>query len=117
MCAEHRIRATFDRLASEYDGLKLQVIPGYRQVQDLASSASSRRSSRLCRRVASSSMRTSRSRPIRPSSEPSKEDGAHSCSEPAEIILVSTGWRSDGEAAGCLRCLATRQHCTPLPWS
>jgi len=36
MCAEHRICDTFDRLASECDGLKLQVIPGYRQVQDLA---------------------------------------------------------------------------------
>ena len=36
MCAEHRIRDTFDRLASEYDELKLRVIPGYRQVQDLA---------------------------------------------------------------------------------
>jgi tRNA (cmo5U34)-methyltransferase len=35
MCAEHRIRDTFDRLASEYDELKLRVIPGYRQVQDL----------------------------------------------------------------------------------
>jgi ubiquinone/menaquinone biosynthesis C-methylase UbiE len=36
MCAEHHIRDTFDRLASEYDDLKLRVIPGYRQVQDLA---------------------------------------------------------------------------------
>jgi len=36
MCAGHLIRDTFDRLASEYDALKLQVIPGYRQVQDLA---------------------------------------------------------------------------------
>jgi tRNA (cmo5U34)-methyltransferase len=36
MCAEHRVRETFDRLASEYDELKLRVIPGYRQVQDLA---------------------------------------------------------------------------------
>jgi tRNA (cmo5U34)-methyltransferase len=30
------VRATFDRLATEYDELKLRVIPGYRQVQDLA---------------------------------------------------------------------------------
>jgi cyclopropane fatty-acyl-phospholipid synthase-like methyltransferase len=29
-------RDTFDRLAREYDELKLRVIPGYRQVQDLA---------------------------------------------------------------------------------
>lgn len=29
-------RDTFDRLASEYDELKLRLIPGYRQVQDLA---------------------------------------------------------------------------------
>jgi ubiquinone/menaquinone biosynthesis C-methylase UbiE len=36
MCAEHRVRDTFDRLASEYDELKLRVIPGYRHVQDLA---------------------------------------------------------------------------------
>ena len=36
MCAEHRVRDTFDRLASEYDELKLRVIPGYRQIQDLA---------------------------------------------------------------------------------
>lgn len=36
MCAEHPVRDTFDRLASEYDELKLRVIPGYRQVQDLA---------------------------------------------------------------------------------
>lgn len=35
MCAEHGVRDTFDRLASEYDELKLRVIPGYRQVQDL----------------------------------------------------------------------------------
>jgi hypothetical protein len=33
MCAEHRVRDTFDRLASEYDELKLRVIPRYRQVQ------------------------------------------------------------------------------------
>src|SRR4029450_8043520 len=36
MCSEPRIRDTFDRLASEYDELKLRVIPGYRHVQDLA---------------------------------------------------------------------------------
>ena len=35
MCAQADVRATFDRLASEYDELKLRVIPGYRQVQDL----------------------------------------------------------------------------------
>ena len=29
-------RDTFDRLAIEYDELKLRIIPGYRQVQDLA---------------------------------------------------------------------------------
>ena len=36
MCAEDRVRDTFDRLADEYDELKLRVIPGYREVQDLA---------------------------------------------------------------------------------
>jgi ubiquinone/menaquinone biosynthesis C-methylase UbiE len=36
MCAQADVRATFDRLAREYDELKLRVIPGYRQVQDLA---------------------------------------------------------------------------------
>ena len=36
MSSEHRVRDTFDRLASEYDELKLRVIPGYRQVEDLA---------------------------------------------------------------------------------
>jgi SAM-dependent methyltransferase len=36
MCAQADIRGTFDRLANEYDELKLRVIPGYRQVQDLA---------------------------------------------------------------------------------
>jgi ubiquinone/menaquinone biosynthesis C-methylase UbiE len=36
MCAQSGSRDTFDRLASEYDELKLRVIPGYRQVQDLA---------------------------------------------------------------------------------
>src|SRR3954451_7646299 len=36
MCAQPDVRATFDRLAAEYDELKLRVIPGYRQVQDLA---------------------------------------------------------------------------------
>ena len=36
MCAQADVRATFDRLAAEYDELKLRVIPGYRQVQDLA---------------------------------------------------------------------------------
>ena len=30
------VRDTFDRLATEYDELKLRVIPGYRLVQDLA---------------------------------------------------------------------------------
>jgi hypothetical protein len=35
MCAQSRSRETFDRLASEYDELKLRVIPGCRQVQDL----------------------------------------------------------------------------------
>jgi len=30
------IRDTFDRLAIEYDELKVRIIPGYRQVQDLA---------------------------------------------------------------------------------
>ena len=36
MCAQSSNRDTFDRLASEYDELKLRVIPGYRHVQDLA---------------------------------------------------------------------------------
>jgi ubiquinone/menaquinone biosynthesis C-methylase UbiE len=36
MCAQAGSRDTFDRLASEYDELKLRVIPGYRLVQDLA---------------------------------------------------------------------------------
>lgn len=36
MCAKSSSRDTFDRLASEYDELKLRVIPGYRQVHDLA---------------------------------------------------------------------------------
>jgi tRNA (cmo5U34)-methyltransferase len=36
MCAQSGGRDTFDRLASEYDELKLRVIPGYRQLQDLA---------------------------------------------------------------------------------
>src|SRR5687768_2032453 len=36
MCVQHGSRDTFDRLASEYDELKHRVIPGYRQVQDLA---------------------------------------------------------------------------------
>ena len=36
MCAQPGSRDTFDRLASEYDELKLRVIPGYRQIQDLA---------------------------------------------------------------------------------
>jgi ubiquinone/menaquinone biosynthesis C-methylase UbiE len=35
MCAQGDVRATFDALATEYDELKLRVIPGYRQVQDL----------------------------------------------------------------------------------
>ena len=184
MCAESRIRDTFDRLASEYDELKLRVIPGYGQVQDLAlryaNANSSERvlelgcgtaewasafllghptanyvgvefspkmrdlaSSRLAshgtrvqlldqdlnasvpggpfdlvvsffaihhvedkqrlieevfaslRRVACSSMRTSRSRPIRPSSERSKRDGAHSCSERASTLSeFRTCWRT-----------------------
>lgn len=36
MSEQARIRETFDRLANEYDDLKLRVIPGYRQVQNLA---------------------------------------------------------------------------------
>ena len=36
MCAQSSNRDTFDRLATEYDELKLRVIPGYRHVQDLA---------------------------------------------------------------------------------
>jgi hypothetical protein len=32
MCAQSSSRDMFDRLASEYDELKLRVIPGYRQV-------------------------------------------------------------------------------------
>jgi SAM-dependent methyltransferase len=36
MCAQSSSRDTFDRLASEYDELKLRVIPGYRQVLDLS---------------------------------------------------------------------------------
>jgi tRNA (cmo5U34)-methyltransferase len=36
MCGAPDVRATFDRLATEYDELKLRVIPGYRHVQDLA---------------------------------------------------------------------------------
>jgi len=36
MSEQARIRETFDRLADEYDDLKLRVIPGYRQVQNLA---------------------------------------------------------------------------------
>lgn len=36
MGAQSNSRDTFDRLADEYDELKLRVIPGYRQVQDLA---------------------------------------------------------------------------------
>src|SRR5262249_47177937 len=36
MCAQPDVRDTFDRLANEYDQLKLRVIPGYRQIQDLA---------------------------------------------------------------------------------
>jgi tRNA (cmo5U34)-methyltransferase len=46
MCAQSDVRDTFDRLAHEYDDLKLRVIPGYRQIQDLAlryASASPRR--------------------------------------------------------------------------
>jgi tRNA (cmo5U34)-methyltransferase len=35
MCAQASDRDMFDRLASEYDELKLRVIPGYREVQDL----------------------------------------------------------------------------------
>lgn len=30
------VRDTFDRLANEYDELKVRIVPGYRQVQDLA---------------------------------------------------------------------------------
>ena len=36
MCAEHHVRDEFDRLAGEYDDLKLRVLPGYREVQELA---------------------------------------------------------------------------------
>lgn len=36
MCAQSSSRDTFDRLATEYDELKLRVIPGYRQVLNLA---------------------------------------------------------------------------------
>ena len=36
ICAQSGSRETFDRLASEYDELKLRVIPGYRHVRDLA---------------------------------------------------------------------------------
>src|SRR5262249_25806223 len=36
MCAQPDVRDTFDRLANQYDDLKLRVIPGYRQVHDLA---------------------------------------------------------------------------------
>lgn len=36
MCAQSDSRDTFDRLATEYDELKLRVIPGYRQVVELA---------------------------------------------------------------------------------
>src|SRR5215470_4137475 len=36
MSSQPDVRAAFDRLAAEYDELKLRVIPGYRQVQDLA---------------------------------------------------------------------------------
>jgi SAM-dependent methyltransferase len=36
MCAQPGSRDTFDRLAGEYDELKLRVIPGYRQVHELA---------------------------------------------------------------------------------
>jgi|SRR5215471_1318759 len=35
MCAQPSRHDTFDRLASEYDELKLRVIPGYREVRDL----------------------------------------------------------------------------------
>jgi ubiquinone/menaquinone biosynthesis C-methylase UbiE len=48
MCAQFGSRDTFDRLASEYDELKLRVIPGYRQVHDLALRyASAHRSQRV----------------------------------------------------------------------
>jgi cyclopropane fatty-acyl-phospholipid synthase-like methyltransferase len=48
MCAQSSSRDTFDRLASEYDELKLRVIPGYRQVQDLTLRyASANRSQRV----------------------------------------------------------------------
>jgi tRNA (cmo5U34)-methyltransferase len=36
MVLDTTVRDTFDRLASEYDDLKLQIIPGYRKVQELA---------------------------------------------------------------------------------
>ena len=35
MCAQPGVRDTFDRLANEYDELKLRVIPGYQEVRDL----------------------------------------------------------------------------------
>jgi ubiquinone/menaquinone biosynthesis C-methylase UbiE len=48
MCAQFGSRDTFDRLASEYDELKLRVIPGYHQVHDLALRyASAHRSQRV----------------------------------------------------------------------
>src|SRR5262245_9856189 len=46
MCAQPGSRDAFDRLAAEYDELKPQVIPGYREVQNLTlryASAHSRR--------------------------------------------------------------------------
>jgi hypothetical protein len=50
MCAEHRVRDTFDRLASEYDELKLRVIPRYRQVQ-VSHSATQRDCEETCSRT------------------------------------------------------------------
>jgi tRNA (cmo5U34)-methyltransferase len=48
MSAQPQSRDSFDRLASEYDALKLRVIPGYRRVQDLALRyASARHSQRV----------------------------------------------------------------------
>jgi tRNA (cmo5U34)-methyltransferase len=36
MVMDSTVRDTFDRLASEYDELKLRIIPGYRRIQEMA---------------------------------------------------------------------------------
>jgi tRNA (cmo5U34)-methyltransferase len=36
MVTDSTVRDTFDRLASEYDELKLRIIPGYRKIQEMA---------------------------------------------------------------------------------